>query len=275
MHFGLLSAQGSEQLILRDLEGNYFYSSNIRNLEEYISLSSHKDENFLNNSFSVEVSSNKNNTAIPNANIPIWGTGLNFHSHIKNDKLDFCQSKLVKSSRPLLFYKGNLNDIIDAPNTVNSCQGEEIAVEAEVAILINSSKKIIGYTLAYDVTRYSLELINPMYLDQAKNFDNSFIVGPIWHLINDRDIYNLNVTIELRSKNNLVTNNNYNLSNYYKDVHAIIESLFEFRKFPRGVILMLGSDGFLKIKINSPEFFSLSAFDNRGLVLEANFINLL
>jgi len=50
--------------------------------------------------------------------------------------------------------------------------------EPELAIVINASGDIVGYTAGNDVSSRSIEGENPLYLPQAKVYDGSCAIGP-------------------------------------------------------------------------------------------------
>jgi 2-keto-4-pentenoate hydratase/2-oxohepta-3-ene-1,7-dioic acid hydratase in catechol pathway len=269
----LLELKDSGLIVLRDKLGNYLSSPHIPNLEAYILASENYSQNKVKTFFSNYAEcSNLENIAIPTLNIPIWGTGLNFRSHTTTQEINTYQLKLIKESRPLLFYKGHMSEANFVENEINACFADDVAIETEIAVLINSKKKIIAYTLSYDVTRYNLELINPLYFDQAKIFDKSFLLGPYWNLIDGVQLENLEISMSMYLNNGLISNNYYKLIDFRRNLEEIIKVLFELRKFPKGVVLMLGSDGCIKLNIKRSDNYYVSAIDNQGLVLNAKLV---
>src|SRR6516165_3757365 len=104
--------------------------------------------------------------------------------------------------RPELFFKAT-------PNRV-AAPGERVRIRAdskwnvpepELALVISPRLEIVGYTIGNDMSSRDIEGENPLYLPQAKVYDNSCSIGPAITLAADlppRDQVTIRMTITRR-----------------------------------------------------------------------------
>ncbi len=87
--------------------------------------------------------------------------------------------RVYEADRPELFFK--------SPGWRVRGPGERIAIRAdsdwnvpepELALVLDRSCRVVGYTIGNDVSSRSIECDNPLYLPQAKTYDGSCTVGP-------------------------------------------------------------------------------------------------
>jgi 2-dehydro-3-deoxy-D-arabinonate dehydratase len=122
----------------------------------------------------------------PASSQEVWAAGVTYlrsrDARMEESKesggADF-YDKVYEAERPELFFKS-------LPHRV-AAHGEQVYIrrdsvwnvpEPELALFINSSGSIQGYTIGNDMSSRSIEGENPLYLPQAKVYERSASLGP-------------------------------------------------------------------------------------------------
>jgi 2-dehydro-3-deoxy-D-arabinonate dehydratase len=125
----------------------------------------------------------------PPINAPeVWAAGVTYERsrearEAESASFSNVYARLYDSDRPELFLK-------DAAGRRTVGSGQAIAVRAdsgwsvpepELALVLDADGRIVGATLGDDVTARDIEAANPLYLPQAKIYDQGCALGPcIW-----------------------------------------------------------------------------------------------
>ena len=87
--------------------------------------------------------------------------------------------KVYDAERPEIFFKSNPQRVVGANSNVRIRKDSTWDVpEPELVLVVNSSSKIVGYSIGNDMSSRSIEGENPLYLPQAKMYDGSAAIGP-------------------------------------------------------------------------------------------------
>ena len=112
----------------------------------------------------------------------IWAAGVTYKTSAmerrrESDTPDV-YSKVYTAKRPEIFLKSTANRCSNPFENIGIRNDSKWNVpEPELAIILYD-KKILGYTIGNDMSSRSIEGENPLYLPQAKMFDNSCSIGP-------------------------------------------------------------------------------------------------
>ena len=88
-------------------------------------------------------------------------------------------SRVYEADRPELFMKATPARVVDPGEPFKIRRDSEWDVpEPELTLFASSSGKIVGYTVGNDVSSRSIEGENPLYLPQAKTYDDCACLGP-------------------------------------------------------------------------------------------------
>src|SRR6185503_3776044 len=88
-------------------------------------------------------------------------------------------AKVYEAERPEVFFKSNPHRIVGHKAFVRIRKDSTWDVpEPELTLVVTSSGKIIGYTIGNDMSSRSIEGENPLYLPQAKTYDECAALGP-------------------------------------------------------------------------------------------------
>jgi 2-dehydro-3-deoxy-D-arabinonate dehydratase len=90
------------------------------------------------------------------------------------------------AERPELFFKANAWRAAGPGGTVHVRRDARWSVpEPELALVVSPALKVVGYTVGNDMSSRDIEGENPLYLPQAKVYDNSCALGPVVTLAAD------------------------------------------------------------------------------------------
>jgi 2-dehydro-3-deoxy-D-arabinonate dehydratase len=87
--------------------------------------------------------------------------------------------KVYSADRPELFFKANAYKVVGPDKPVRIRKDSKWNVpEPELALVIDRRMQIVGYTIGNDMSSRDIEGENPLYLPQAKVYDESCSLGP-------------------------------------------------------------------------------------------------
>lgn len=87
---------------------------------------------------------------------------------------------VYRAERPEIFFKGTARVCV-GPNQPIGLRADSrfTAPEPELALILGSHGRILGYTLANDVSAWDIERENPLYLPQSKVYTACCALGPV------------------------------------------------------------------------------------------------
>ena len=120
----------------------------------------------------------------------IWAAGVTYTRSRKarmeeSDGAASFYDKVYEAPRPELFFKANAYRAVGPDRPVRIRQDALWNVpEPELTLVLNSQMRLVGYTIGNDMSSRDIEGENPLYLPQAKVYDQSCALGPCIALIN-------------------------------------------------------------------------------------------
>ena len=134
--------------------------------------------------------------------------------------------------------------------------------EPELAFVVCKGT-IVGYTIGNDVSSRSIEGENPLYLPQAKFYDNSCAIGPcILSAQNISDPHNLGITMSVTRDEVTVFEGSTSTSQLVRSCEEISGWLHRHNHVPDGTVVLTGTG------IVPPPEFSLLAGDICRITIE-------
>jgi 2-dehydro-3-deoxy-D-arabinonate dehydratase len=161
------------------------------------------------------------------------------------------------AARPELFFKATPERVAGPGGRIRIRGDSRWSVpEPELALVLNPHLKIVGYTIGNDMSARDIEGENPLYLPQAKVYDNSCALGPVITLAEDMpppDKISIRLTIERRGER--VFEGTTSIAEMARSFGDLVAWLGKDNSFPSGVILLTGTG------IVPPDTFALAAGD--------------
>jgi 2-dehydro-3-deoxy-D-arabinonate dehydratase len=159
--------------------------------------------------------------------------------------------------RPELFFKALAHRVAGPGGTVHVRRDSRWSIpEPEFTLIISPKLKIVGYTIGNDMSSRDIEGENPLYLPQAKLYDNSCSIGPAITLVADlppREKVSIDLTI-VRAGATIFAGTT-TLSAMARSFEELVSWLGRENSFPDGAVLLTGTG------IVPPDEFSLASGD--------------
>ncbi len=164
--------------------------------------------------------------------------------------------RVYVADRPELFFKATPHRVVGPDQPVRILSDSQWNVpEPELALVINPSGIIIGYTVGNDVSSRDIEGENPLYLPQAKVYDQCCALGPCVLLQNGPLDKSTEIHLEIRRAGATAFTGQTSLIQLKRSPESLVDYLFRERSFPNGCFLLTGTG------IVPDEAFTLKAGD--------------
>jgi len=164
--------------------------------------------------------------------------------------------RVYSAERPELFFKSMARHVAGPGGLVKVRRDANWSVpEPELALLVNPKAEIIGYTIANDMSSRDIEGENPLYLPQAKVYDQSCSLGPCILLQKEPIAQTTRIQMDILRSGEVCFTGTTSLSELKRDFQTLVEYLFRDHTFPYGCFLLTGTG------IVPPDEFSLLARD--------------
>jgi 2-dehydro-3-deoxy-D-arabinonate dehydratase len=178
----------------------------------------------------------------------VWAAGVTYKRSQtarmeESETAASCYDRVYVSPRPEIFFKatphrvrgtgGNLRIRTDAKWNVP---------EPELTLVISPKLKIVGFTIGNDMSSRDIEGDNPLYLPQAKVYNECCGLGP-WITLADamppRDQIEISLTISRSGKS--VFEQSTSVAQMARTFESLVEWLGRDNSFPEGAFLLTGT----------------------------------
>jgi 2-dehydro-3-deoxy-D-arabinonate dehydratase len=122
-------------------------------------------------------------------------------------------AKVYEAERPECFFKSTPQRVVGSNAFVRIRKDSTWDVpEPELTLVVTSSGKIIGYTCGNDMSSRSIEGENPLYLPQAKTYDECAALGPCIYLTDKPLDSTTTISLEISRNGNVAFENSIAIS---------------------------------------------------------------
>jgi 2-dehydro-3-deoxy-D-arabinonate dehydratase len=150
---------------------------------------------------------------------------------------------VYEAERPELFFKATAERVVKTGEDVRIRADSRWSVpEPELAVYVSPDLRIVGYTVGNDMSARDIEGENPLYLPQAKVYNQSCALGPVVTLpkgMPDRDLVHIDLRIERGAK--VAFEGGTRLTEMARTLESLVEWLGRDNSFPNGAILLTGT----------------------------------
>ena len=114
----------------------------------------------------------------------VWGAGVTYFRSrtarmAESPEGGSFYDRVYDAERPEIFFKATAHRVVGHNQKVAIRGDSKWSVpEPELALVVTPHAKIVGYTVANDMSSRDIEGENPLYLPQAKTYDRSCALGP-------------------------------------------------------------------------------------------------
>jgi 2-dehydro-3-deoxy-D-arabinonate dehydratase len=198
----------------------------------------------------------------------VWAAGVTYKRSQtarmeESETAASCYDRVYRSPRPELFFKATPHRVSGTGQALRIRKDATWNVpEPELTLVISPDQKLVGFTIGNDMSSRDIEGDNPLYLPQAKCYNQCCGLGPWITLIDDMPDRN-SITIELKilREGNLVYTGNTSVAEMARTFEDLIGWLCRDNSFPNGAFLLTGTG----IVPDSP--FTLQANDQVDITI--------
>jgi 2-dehydro-3-deoxy-D-arabinonate dehydratase len=200
----------------------------------------------------------------------VWAAGVTYFrsrtARIEESKSagggDF-YDRVYAADRPELFFKSTPNRVAGPNQKVRIRRDSKWNVpEPELALVVNSLGRIIGYTVGNDMSSRDIEGENPLYLPQAKVYAQSCGLGPGVLIRSEPLPPETEIRLEIIRENAPVFHGQTRLSELKRKPQELVDYLFRDNEFPYGCFLLTGTG------IVPPDEFTLAVGDEIRITID-------
>jgi len=210
-------------------------------------------------------------SVLSSARIPIdspetWAFGVTYEDSMKERQAESdtpdVYGKVYTADRPEAFFKSTLSRLKGPNDQVGIRKDSTWDVPEPELTFIVFHGKIVGFTVGNDMSSRSIEGENPLYIPQAKIYNNSASIGPCWVPIELLDYNNLNVEMVIKRNSKEVFSGSGDTNLMKRKCDELNEWLHASNDIPDGTTVMTGTGTI------PPEEFTLKAGDEISITIE-------
>jgi len=171
--------------------------------------------------------------------------------------------RVYTAERPELFFKATPHRVAGPHQAVRIRRDSRWNVpEPELALAVTRNGRIVGYTVGNDMSARDIEGENPLYLPQAKVYDQSCALGPCVLVSAEMLSTSTEIRMEIVRGDEKVFSGSTTLAQLRRSPESLVEFLFRDNSFPRGCFLLTGTG------IVPPDEFTLQSRDEIRITIE-------
>ena len=150
---------------------------------------------------------------------------------------------VYREARPEIFFKGTSRVCVGPGQQIGiRADSKFTAPEPELAVVLGKRGRIVGYTLANDVSAWDIERENALYLPQSKVYTACCALGPVMVTTDElTDPYNLQMTCEILRGDEVRFSGSTSTAKLHRKIEDIVEYLMRSNPVPAGSVLCTGT----------------------------------
>ena len=186
---------------------------------------------------------------IPLAPKEVWACGCtyemsaSFRDGEHNTREGFYAYVYNPAHRPEIFFKGTARVCVgpDQPVGIRS-DSQFTAPEPELAVVLGSKGRVVGYTIANDVSAWDIERENPLYLPQSKVYTACCSLGPVMVTADEiADPYSLEMTCVIKRGETTTFEGKTSTGKLGRKIESLVEYLLQSNPVPCGSVVLTGT----------------------------------
>jgi 2-dehydro-3-deoxy-D-arabinonate dehydratase len=186
--------------------------------------------------------------AIPICPTEVYGCGVTYERSAsfrdsEQGTADGMYAAVYRAERPEIFFKGTAR-VCTGPGEHIGQRADSIftAPEPELALVLGAKGKILGFTLANDVSAWDIERENALYLPQSKAYNACCSLGPVIVSVDSiADPYNLEMTCSITRDGVSRFEGAVSTAKLNRKFEQLIEYLYRSNDIPSGTVVLTGT----------------------------------
>ncbi|ADB15089.1 fumarylacetoacetate (FAA) hydrolase [Pirellula staleyi DSM 6068] len=154
-----------------------------------------------------------------------------------------CYDRVYASPRPELFYKASPHRVSGHGQPLRIRKDSEWNVpEPELALVLTSKMQLVGFTIGNDMSSRDIEGDNPLYLPQAKCYNQCCGLGPwITLAVGMPSPNDIGIRLLIHREGKAVYDGRTSVDHMARSFENLISWLSRDNSFPRGAFLLTGT----------------------------------
>lgn len=151
--------------------------------------------------------------------------------------------KVYTAPRPEIFFKATPSRVAGPNQPLRVRADSKWSVpEPELALVISPDKKLVGFTVGNDMSARDIEGENPLYLPQAKVYNQCCGLGPcVWIPEGPVDRPNTKITLTIQRSGKTAFTGETDLDHMKRSFEELIDWLMRENDLPTGGFLLTGT----------------------------------
>lgn len=178
----------------------------------------------------------------------VWAAGVTYKRSQtarmeESETAASCYDRVYRSPRPELFFKATPHRVSGTGEALRIRQDATWNVpEPELALVISPDLRLVGFTIGNDMSSRDIEGDNPLYLPQAKCYNQCCGLGPWITLIGDMPARNeITIALRISRSESVVYQGQTSVAEMARTFEDLIGWLGRDNSFPNGVFLLTGT----------------------------------
>jgi 2-dehydro-3-deoxy-D-arabinonate dehydratase len=185
---------------------------------------------------------------IPINPVEVWACGCTYQPSAEFRDAEQGQRQgiyayVCQGVRPEIFFKGTARVCVGPGQPIGiRADSTFTAPEPELAVVLGRKGRILGYTLANDVSAWDLERENPLYLPQSKIYWGSCALGPVIVTVDElKNPYALEMTCTIRRGEEIRFSGRISTSKMKRKLEELVGYLMRSNPIPAATVLLTGT----------------------------------
>jgi 2-dehydro-3-deoxy-D-arabinonate dehydratase len=177
----------------------------------------------------------------------VWASGVTYRrsatARVEESSVGDVYELVYEAQRPELFLKATAARVPapGAPLRIRADSTWDVP-EPELALVLDADAEIVGYLAADDVSSRSIEGANPLYLPQAKIYDDSLGLSGTIVLARDAgDPRSAAIELEIHRDGERIFAGATSVTEMKRSFEELVAALFGELSFPAGAVLLTGT----------------------------------
>lgn len=178
----------------------------------------------------------------------VWAAGVTYRRSQtarmeESEASASCYDRVYTAPRPELFFKATPHRVVGPNQALRIRKDSNWNVpEPEMTLVLNTRLRLVGYTIGNDMSSRDIEGENPLYLPQAKVYDNCCGLGPCITLpaFMPRP-HDTSIHMTIRRQGQSVFHGQTDLTHMARSFDELIGWLARDNSFPTGAFLLTGT----------------------------------
>ena len=150
--------------------------------------------------------------------------------------------RVYVAERPEVFFKANPFRVVGTGAAVRIRSDSKWNVpEPELTLLISPGGRITGYTVGNDMSSRDIEGENPLYLPQAKVYDQCCALGPAVQVNPETPKPETEIRLRIFRDGEVAFEDTTTLASMKRKLEELVHYLYREASFPNGAFLMTGT----------------------------------